>query len=296
MQRRNITPGSTFSTESEGLLIRTLECSKCRSFDSAFISKEELAALVEDKDLEIGSVIINHRDHDRIVYFLIDGSYLGDSIVEFEMSDPGKPSNSSRSRRSFFSRIRKSLFNILFGKQLVISITGSSQAGKTTLARYLATGKPLRLQDETSLPTLGKSMREIKIGRSTITLLDLGGQRDFWNLWQEAVSNSTFIIHVIDGSRVRDEEQIEALRHISTLSRSEKSNGIILINKLDLYLTKECNEFLRKQDIESIAQQLGLHFPVLEVSLLEGIAYVGSGKDIEEKILADHLNNMLKQL
>ncbi len=295
MQRRNIIPNS-FPPKSEGLLIRTLECSKCKIFDSAFISQEDLVALVEDKDLEIGSVIINHKDHDRIVYFLIDGSYLGDSIVEFDATTSESPSIPPSSKKSFFSRIRKSLFSILFGKQLVISITGSSQAGKTTLARYLATGRPLRLQDETSLPTLGKSMREIKIGRSTITLLDLGGQRDFWNLWHEAVSSSSFLIHVIDGSRIKDEEQIEALRHIATLSKSGSPSGIILVNKLDLYLKKECSEFLRRQDVESIMRQLGLHLPVLEVSLLEGIAYIGSGENIEEKNLADYLKSLLKRL
>ncbi len=296
MQQRSNSLGSPTSSKSDGLLIRTLECSKCRMFDSAFISQKDLAALLEDKDLEIGSVIINHEDHDRIVYFLVDGSYLGDSIVEFEETENEFRPDSKPSRGSFFSRIRKSLFSILFGKQLIISITGSSQAGKTTLARYLATGKPLRLQDGTSLPTLGKSMREIRIGRSTVTLLDLGGQQDFWNLWQEAVSSSSFFIHLVDGSRTKDEEQIEALRHIAALTKSSNLNGIILVNKLDLYLTKECSEFLRRQDIESIAQQFGLHFPVLEVSLLEGIAYVGYGKNIEERNLADHLKSVLKKL
>ena len=282
-----------------GLFIRTLECSKCKRFDGVYVSEEELRELVENNDLEIGNIIVDHGDHERVIYFLPNGKYLGDSIIEKDDTiflEKTIKKQQNKNKRNILNRFKKSLFSALFGKQLKISITGSSQVGKTTLARFLATGKPLKEYMDISLPTLGKSIKSIKIGRSSITLFDLGGQKDFWRIWSDSIRESNFYIHIIDGSRYDDKEQIKALKHLASIVSKVNIPGIILINKLDRYLTKEVEDFLKAEEVRSLINQFNLYTEIIEISLFEGVAYIKSDGYLEERDLSDYLKELIRKL
>ena len=297
MNERLRLPSAYESKEQDdyGLFLRTLECSKCKKFDGVYISKKELNELINNNDLEIGSVIVNHGDHERVIYFLPDGSYLGDSIIEVEEIIE-EPMTNNRKKVGLLTKFRKTILSALFGKHIKISITGSSQVGKTTLARYLTTGKPLKDMMDVSLPTLGKSIKKIKIGKSSITIYDLGGQQDFWKIWSDSIIDSDFYIHIIDGTRINDEKQIKALEYLGKIVKNSDVSGIILVNKIDRLLTGEVNDFLRAKEIESLTNQFGINANVVEVSLFEGIAYINVDDYLEERDLLEYLKELLKNI
>ena len=66
--------------EEEIIVVRTLECDMCQRFDSIMLTDTEVERRVYSNQLSIGSHIVNHSDHVRIIYFDVFGVYLGDTI------------------------------------------------------------------------------------------------------------------------------------------------------------------------------------------------------------------------
>lgn len=120
-----------------------------------------------------------------------------------------------------------------------ICFIGPSEAGKTTLVRYLETGKPVLEEIHT---TVGISLRKkaIKMGPWEINIIDTGGQKVYQQVyWELAVQQSDAVVFIIDATIKPDtdpekfemvKEQVNYALDIVT----EEQPLLFLLNKQDL--------------------------------------------------------------
>ncbi|OLS28015.1 MAG: hypothetical protein HeimC2_09180 [Candidatus Heimdallarchaeota archaeon LC_2] len=280
------------------ITIRTLDCDICQKYDSVRLSGEEIKLRVNTTDIGIGAYSILHNDHTRIIYFDEGGKYLGDTIAlspdEISENLSAKPLPyyiRNKDKRNWFSKVRKSLFSRLHSRNLTISIAGPSRAGKTSFVRYLETLIPERNTPRTlSVPTMGKSVKRIKLGRSIIKTLDMGGQEDFWDLWENSISTSDAVIFIIDGTSENLLEVAKAFERVI-----HYRNGVIpvlvILNKKDIVLKKESNHFMTSGEFLALTTlPLPIHNVVtIEASIFEGLAYKIT--DLEEVPLVEIINS-----
>ena len=156
-----------------------------------------------------------------------------------------------------------------------IVVLGASGAGKTTLIRYLETGKPV---EEDARTTLGIDIRNkaITLDGWTISAIDVGGQELYREtLWALGVSQADAVIYVIDGTVKPDGEDTVAF-DVSKFSFDymlkivdPSKPIIILINKQDL---KELRPLSPKEAIElyDITSLIGRSFNVIGTSAKYG--------------------------
>ena len=79
-------------------------------------------------------------------------------------------------------------------KEVDITICGLANAGKTTIVKYLETGRFVDTQ-----PTMGINRAEtITVEKLEINIFDLGGQEDFRVLWPEVNEKSDGVVFVVD--------------------------------------------------------------------------------------------------
>ncbi len=135
-----------------------------------------------------------------------------------------------------------SIFSALFKrnrkKTAKIVTLGTSGAGKTTLIRFLETGKPVEEVDM----TLGIDIRNkgATIGSWNLSTIDVGGQDLYKNaLWGLAVTQADGIIYVIDGTvredRDKDDFQKSKLSFEYMLNILNQNKPVlVLVNKQDL--------------------------------------------------------------
>ncbi|MFV2015241.1 MAG: ADP-ribosylation factor-like protein, partial [Candidatus Heimdallarchaeota archaeon] len=190
--------------ENNVMIVRTLECDLCHRFDSIMITEKEVAERVNNNKLGIGSHYLNHNDHVRIAYFDSSGKYLGDTIsLNLQETLPpilngSIPLFPKAKMGLAYSLMRSMLVSFLTNK-LTISIIGPSFAGKTSLTKYLETGLPERYTKRIDHPaTMGKSLKRMKIGKINLKIFDMGGQKDFWGGWKEAIEASDKVIFIFD--------------------------------------------------------------------------------------------------
>ncbi len=169
-----------------------------------------------------------------------------------------------------------------------IVVLGASGAGKTTLIRYLETGKPV-LEDPRT--TLGIDMRKstIQVDGWTLGAIDVGGQELYReSLWGLGISQADAVIYVIDGTLRKNTADAEfevskfsfdyMLRLVST-----EMPLLILINKQDLV---DQNPLSVKEAIElyDISNLVGRSFNVLGSS-----AKYGDGVEIAVEWLIEKI-------
>ena len=135
--------------ESEVVVIRTLECDLCQRFDSIMITKMEMIERINNNKLQIGSHYLNHNDHVRVVYFDIEGKYLGDTISLNLREDTTPQLNGSipifpKIKKGIAYSFMRKMMSQLLSKNQTISILGPSLVGKTSLSYYLENGIPER--------------------------------------------------------------------------------------------------------------------------------------------------------
>lgn len=267
------------------ITIRTMSCTNCDQYDSVMLSEREVAARVKLSPLDIGAYSIKHRGHTRIIYFDVFGEYLGDTLTQNEQEvkqilsqEELPPFVLERKRLNVFQRLQNMLTNVFSQKSLIMTITGPSRAGKTSLARYLKTLVPER---ETgilnSVPTMGKSTHHISIENSVLQVIDMGGQEDFWTLWEEPVTKSHCIIFVVDATSMALLETAEAFESL-LLYRANETPVLVILNKKDLLFRGQTSKFSSSGEFLSLTN---LSFPldnvsVIEASIFEGIAYMGT--------------------
>jgi small GTP-binding protein len=282
------------------ITIRTLECDICGRFDSIMLGLEEIKVRSKATDMGIGAYSIVHSDHTRIIYFDEFGEYLGDTIA---LTPDEIPENlqmqplpfyiRNRSKHSWFNKLRKSIFARLHTQNLTVSIAGPSRAGKTSLVRYLETLIPERdSQIVPSVPTMGKSTKHIKLGKSTIKTLDMGGQEDFWDIWESAVQQSDVVFFIVDGTSNNLLEVAKAFERIIQY-RSNNIPVLVVMNKKDLVLRGEASRFISSGEFLSLTN---LNFPLpnvsaIEASVFEGIVY--DSTEYEEVALVEVITTFL---
>lgn len=124
-------------------------------------------------------------------------------------------------------------------KEVTISLIGPPSAGKTTLTRFMKSGKPVL---EKPYTTLGVEIRKnlITIDQFRISTIDTGGQKVFQQTyWEAAIEQSDAVIFVMDAT-IREENNSELYQLVkSQLSYSfdiipEVLPILILLNKQDL--------------------------------------------------------------
>ncbi len=134
------------------------------------------------------------------------------------------------------------LISALFGrnkhKEAKVVTLGTSGAGKTTLIRYLETGKPVEDVDM----TLGIDIRSrgATVGNWKLSTIDVGGQDLYKNaLWGLAVTQADGVIYVIDGTIKKETNELEFNKSrlsfeymLNILNRNKPV--LVLVNKQDL--------------------------------------------------------------
>lgn len=285
--------------EEEIIVIRTLECDLCMRFDSIMITREEIEKRVSANSLQIGSHLIPHRDHLRIVYFDHFGIYLGDTI-SLNMNN-SKSKNFDRElpilptcKRGVLQKIQKHMLKRLIALSQNLCILGPSLAGKTSLTMYLETGMPERYSKRINhSPTLGKSVRRFKLGNSKLTVFDMGGQRDFWHGWSKSIANSEKIIFVVDGSANNINEIADGLK-IVLKERKTNIPILILMNKMDLFIEGYISNFSSSSDFMNYVNDIDINNVwTLETSVFNGVCY-NYGGEKEETPLAQVILDFLE--
>lgn len=285
--------------ENEVVVIRTLECDLCQRFDSIMITKSDMIERINNNKLHIGSYYLNHNDHVRVVYFDIDGKYLGDTISlnlreEISSQISGSIPIFPKIKKGIAYTFIKKMMSQILSQNQTISILGPSLVGKTSLTHFLTTGIPERhsLRIDHS-PTMGKSVKRIKIGNINLKILDMGGQRDFWSGWKESIQESEKIIFIFDGTAFNHEEIADSLSLALEYRDDNAVPFLILVNKLDLFIDGYTNEFSRVDQINSYLEISNLkNIWTLETSIYNGVCYNYGGIQSEtplSQVISDFL-------
>lgn len=287
--------------QDEIITIRTLDCDICNRYDSVMLNREEILVRCKATDMGIGAYSVVHTDHTRIVYFDRNGSYLGDTIALSKDDIPDEIYTQplpfyivDQSKHSIFRKIRKKLFSVLHKQNLVIAVAGPSRAGKTSIVRYLETLVPEREATfSPSVPTMGKSVKRVKIGNSDVKTLDMGGQMDFWNLWEPALKEADAVFFILDGTSNNQLEIAQAFERVIQY-RQKNTPILVVINKKDIVLRGEANQFTGSGEFLALTK---LKLPIenvvaIEASVFEGIAYVTSS--FEEIPLGEIISSFIK--
>lgn len=134
-------------------------------------------------------------------------------------------------------------------KEVDITICGLANAGKTTIIKYLETGRFVDTQ-----PTMGINRGEtIQVDKLEINIFDLGGQDDFQVLWPEVNEKSDGVVFVVDKSDVMNFGNAKEAFHNIIESQIHKDvTVLVLLHKADLPDGMERNQFIKEFDLLDI--------------------------------------------
>ncbi len=171
-------------------------------------------------------------------------------------------------------------------KSVKIGVLGPSEAGKTTLIRYLEIGK---ISENVPKSTIGLIYREKGFYRNNIhfKIYDSGGQIIFQNIfWDLVIQESNCILYLID-STVRDpiqlNEEIKQFKYILNILE-EDSILLILLNKQDL----EQKNPIKIAEFNTI-------YPINEITINKYYVFETSGKyGIGLEAVIDKMIELLK--
>ena len=190
-----------------------------------------------------------------------------------------------------------SILSKIFGKlrskeifEAKLVLLGSSGAGKTTLVKYLESGKPVL---ENIRTTLGIDVRSnpFKIDNWEFSVIDIGGQtlyqKAFWNL---GVSQADAIIYLIDGTIKPDQdkfkENLNQFKYMLNLIEAEMPI-LVLVNKQDLVDQKPMKpeEAVEAYEINTLLNR--------SMTLLSTSAKFGEGVDIAMQWMIEKLSEIM---
>jgi len=147
-------------------------------------------------------------------------------------------------------------------------ITGLDSAGKTTMISFLQNGTFME-----HTPTMGKELSQIEVQGIRINVMDMGGQKDFRNLWIGEASTAECVIFMIDAyARERFNEARDELWKLSSIFK--KKPLIILANKCDLQPVASIAEIIEALNLKDL--------PSFEVAFMK-IYYKLTGKQLTQK-------------
>ncbi len=174
----------------------------------------------------------------------------------------------------------KNILKKIFTKQRKIVICGLDNAGKSTMVSFLQSGT---FMDHT--PTMGKESNTIEVQGVRINLMDMGGQKDFRDLWLGEMSDCECIIFMIDAyARERFNEAKEELWKLSSIFK--KKTLIILTNKNDLVPVASIGDIIKALDLQNINS-----FEILPISCKTGYGIIPAFMKIYYKLTGKQLVN-----
>ncbi len=146
-----------------------------------------------------------------------------------------------------------------------IFVFGLNKVGKTTLVEYLREKKFIPQS-----PTIGVSITQIIFANLTMEFTDVGGQKQFRQMWEEHLKQPHVLVYVIDASD-RDEDRVQDGRYeLHKLLKNPKATGIpllVLLNKVDVATRMQKPVVEKKFALDSIKDR---EMAVYEVSAMTG--------------------------
>ena len=86
----------------------------------------------------------------------------------------------------------KNLLRRIFTKEKKVIICGLDSAGKSTMVSFLQNGTFME-----HTPTMGKELSTMEVQGIRINLMDMGGQKDFRDLWIGEANNAELEVNVV---------------------------------------------------------------------------------------------------
>jgi small GTP-binding protein len=174
----------------------------------------------------------------------------------------------------------KNIIKRLFAKEKKIVICGLDNAGKSTLVSFLQSGTFVK-----HTPTMGKELTKLEVQGIPMNLMDMGGQKDFRDLWLGELSNASCVIFMIDAyARERFSEAKDELWKLQSVFK--KKPLIILTNKNDLKPVASMGDIIKALDLHKIKS-----FEILPISCKTGYGIVPAFTKIYFKLTGKQLGN-----
>jgi small GTP-binding protein len=138
---------------------------------------------------------------------------------------------------------------------------GLDNSGKSTIISFLETGKFIE-----HTPTMGKKMKELQIGGTRISLYDMGGQKDFRDLWLGEAKTAKIVVFVIDRSAPeRFGEAREELDRVLHTINWDKRQLLLLANKSDIPTAVSMGKLISGLGLTELE-----NFEIMEISARTG--------------------------
>lgn len=151
---------------------------------------------------------------------------------------------------------------------IIISIIGLDDAGKSTLIKCLKSDK--NLSDVT--PTVGFEPHEIQHNSKSIKLYDLGGSERVRDIWKHYLSESYAFIYVIDSSnRARINQNRTVFSNFVENSKVVGKPILVIGNKQDLNNSLDESEIVQYLNLEELANKFEIPCRVETCSVLNPI-------------------------
>jgi len=174
----------------------------------------------------------------------------------------------------------KNILQKLFAKEKKIVICGLDNAGKSTLVSFLQSGTFVK-----HTPTMGKELTKLEVQGISINLMDMGGQKDFRDMWLGELSNASCVIFMIDAyARERFNEAKDELWKLSSVFK--KKPLIVLTNKNDMTPVASMGDIIKALDLHKIDT-----FEILPISCKTGFGIVSAFTKIYYKLTGKRLGN-----
>ncbi|TXT65781.1 MAG: putative Small GTP-binding protein [Promethearchaeota archaeon] len=177
----------------------------------------------------------------------------------------------------------KNILNKILSKDKKVVIMGLDNAGKTTMVSFLQTGTFIEHS-----PTMGKQETVMKVQGVKISIVDMGGQKDFRSLWAGELEDASFVIFMVDAADPqRFEEARKELWKISPLL--EKKPLLVLANKFDLKEVASINDIMEAMELDKLSS-----FEIIPISCKTGYGIVKAFKKIYFKLTGKELTESIK--
>jgi small GTP-binding protein len=174
----------------------------------------------------------------------------------------------------------KNIIQKLFAKEKKIVICGLDNAGKSTLVSFLQSGTFVK-----HTPTMGKELTKLEVQGIPINLMDMGGQKDFRDMWLGELSNASCVIFMIDAyARERFSEAKDELWKLASVFK--KKPLIVLTNKNDMVPVASMGDIIKALDLHKIDT-----FEILPISCKTGYGIVPAFTKIYYKLTGKQLHN-----
>ncbi|HUU78781.1 MAG TPA: Arf family protein [candidate division Zixibacteria bacterium] len=93
-------------------------------------------------------------------------------------------------------------------KKVNIAMCGLDNAGKTSILNFLKNGEP-----QETIATMGINFEKLKLGKLSLSIMDLGGQQVFRQFWPIYIERADILIFVVDSNDITRLPQARDIFH-----------------------------------------------------------------------------------